>query len=95
MSQDAESVNRNLIESLMSNKDPFLKQKLASYKQTLAKDKQPSFLFRMEKDSDVRKTISKVINQRFGVEDLKTVARFSLTSNAVDQVSDKAFEDVF
>jgi hypothetical protein len=53
--------NALLVEQLMDNNDPYLKNKLHCYKLTLSQTKSPSFLTRMEKDSNVRKLISKVI----------------------------------
>ena len=63
----------------MTNRDPFLSRKFKSFKETTAENHGPNFLIRMEKDKMMRKTITKIIDSKIGVEDVLDQARQSNT----------------
>ena len=81
-------------EYLCATRDPYLRRKLSSFKQNIKGAKEPSFMQRMQKDSNDRRIIDQVIDQKYGVQELKETAKNSQVFGTQEE-EEKAFYEVF
>jgi len=66
-----ETTTKTFIESLLNMCDPFVRDRFSTYKQMAVEKKGLSFMQRMEKDSDTRNTIKKLMDKKIDIDELK------------------------
>lgn len=92
MSADLDACTRIFVESLLNMCDPYVRGRFSTYKQMAVKKQGLTFLQRMEKDSDVRNTVSNIINAKLDIDSLKNIKRQN-SLKAGSEFDERAIEE--